>query len=124
MADYHPVLARAVARLESNTPEARAALYDRARAAFLIHAGGMSELDSARERLALETAIRKIEDAAPQARPAPPHPATAAATKPSLSSPLHRPTTAFRVISIFFPNWWPIDVTCISLYSVARLPSR
>jgi hypothetical protein len=133
MADYHPLIASAVAKLESNTPEARAALYERVRSAFLTHSAGMSELDVGRERLALEIAIRDIEGAAIRVRSMPPPvppplvptpPAPASPPKPSLSSPLHRPTTVFLVISIFFPNWWLIDVTCMSLYWVARLPLR
>jgi hypothetical protein len=72
MADYHPLVARAVEGLEDNTGEARRSLYERARAALVAQLRGvtpaLSESDITRERLALEEAIRKIE--AEQARKA------------------------------------------------------
>jgi hypothetical protein len=70
MADYHPLIARAVAGLGENTAEARRSLYERARAALVAQLRGttppLSESDITRERLALEEAIRKVE--AEQAR--------------------------------------------------------
>jgi hypothetical protein len=70
MADYHPLIARAVAGLGENTAEARRSLYERARAALVTQLRGttppLSESDITRERLALEEAIRKVE--AEQAR--------------------------------------------------------
>ena len=70
MADYHPLVARAVAGLDENTAEARRALYERARAALVKQLRGtnppLSESDITRERLALEEAIRRVE--AEQAR--------------------------------------------------------
>ena len=53
MADYHPLIARAVSGLDKNTGENRRALYDRARAALVSQLRG--------ERLALEEDIRKVE---------------------------------------------------------------
>src|SRR5215470_2734771 len=65
MADYHPLIARAVAGLERNTGDARRALYERARSALVAQLRGvqpaLSESDVTRERLALEEAIRKVE---------------------------------------------------------------
>ncbi|MGH6665598.1 MAG: hypothetical protein ACREB2_11965 [Pseudolabrys sp.] len=65
MADYYPLVARAVAGLEKNTGENRRALYDRARTALVAQLRGvepaLDESDITRERLALEEAIRKIE---------------------------------------------------------------
>src|SRR5262249_60517419 len=65
MADYHPLIARAVAGLERNTGDARRALYGRARTARVAQLRGvtpaLSESDVTRERLALEEAIRKVE---------------------------------------------------------------
>ncbi len=65
MADYYPLIARAVAGLERNTGDARRSLYERARAALLAQlrsvSPGLSESDITRERLALEEAIRKVE---------------------------------------------------------------
>jgi hypothetical protein len=65
MADYYPLIARAVAGLEKNTGEARRGLYERARTALVDQLRGASpalgESDITRERLALEEAIRKVE---------------------------------------------------------------
>ena len=73
MADYHPLIARAVAGLEKNTGENRRALYERARVALVAQLRGVApaldESEITRERLALEEAIRKVEaEAARQAR--------------------------------------------------------
>jgi hypothetical protein len=65
MADYYPLISRAVAGLEKNSGEARRALYERARAALLAQLRGvtpaLNESDITRERLALEESIRKVE---------------------------------------------------------------
>src|SRR6478752_6083129 len=65
MADYYPLIARAVAGLEKSTGEARRVLYERARTALVTQLRGvqpaLSESDITRERLALEEAIRKVE---------------------------------------------------------------
>ena len=65
MADYYPLIARAVAGLEKNNGENRRALYERARAALLAQLRGLTpsldESDITRERLALEESIRKVE---------------------------------------------------------------
>src|SRR3954463_5160366 len=65
MADYYPLISRAVAGLEKNSGENRRALYDRARAALLAQLRGVTpaldESDITRERLALEESIRKGE---------------------------------------------------------------
>ena len=65
MADYYPLIARAVAGLEKNSGENRRALYERARAALLAQLRGLTpaldESDITRERLALEESIRKVE---------------------------------------------------------------
>jgi hypothetical protein len=65
MADYYPLIARAVAGLDKNTGDARRAIYDRARTALLNQLRGvepaLSETEITRERLALEEAIRKVE---------------------------------------------------------------
>ncbi|MFY9692948.1 MAG: hypothetical protein WAK35_04300, partial [Xanthobacteraceae bacterium] len=90
MADYHPLIARAVEGLENSTGEARRGLYERARAALVAQLRSidppLSEADITRERLALEDAIRKVEAesmrkaraerpaSAPPPRPAPPRP--------------------------------------------------
>ena len=96
MADYHPLIARAVEGLENSTGEARRGLYERARAALVSQLRSidppLSEADITRERLALEDAIRKVEAesvrkaraerAAPPPRPAPPKPPPAPLATP------------------------------------------
>lgn len=88
MADYHPLIARAVGGLDHNTGENRRALYERARSALVNQLRGvdppLDEEEITRERLALEDAIRRIEtEAADREQPAPP-PEPAPASKPSL----------------------------------------
>jgi hypothetical protein len=85
MADYYPLIARAVAGLENNTGDGRRVLYERARAALVAQLRGVSpaldESDVTRERLALEEAIRKVE--------------AEAARKPKVESP-RGPTAKVR----------------------------
>src|SRR3954452_15363256 len=66
MADYYPLVAKAIAGLEKNTGEGRRMLYERARTALVAQLRGMNdppltEAEITRERLALEEAIRKVE---------------------------------------------------------------
>lgn len=66
MADYYPLIARAVAALDpSASGESRRALYERARTALITQLRGvepaLSEAEITRERLALEEAVRKVE---------------------------------------------------------------
>jgi hypothetical protein len=65
MADYYPLITRAVAGLEKSTGEGRRGLYERARNALVEQlrsvTPALSESDITRERLALEEAIRKVE---------------------------------------------------------------
>src|SRR3989442_14896756 len=65
MADYYPLISRAVGALEKNTGENRRVIYDRARAALLAQLRGVTppldESDITRERLALEESVRKVE---------------------------------------------------------------
>jgi len=69
MADYYPLIARAVAGLDPNASgESRRALYERARTALIAQLRGvqppLSEAEITRERLALEEAVRKVESEA------------------------------------------------------------
>lgn len=59
-----------------------------------------------RERRALEDAVRRVERDSP---------------KLAIANPLHQPSTISLVISLIFPRLWLIDVTCMSLYWVARI---
>jgi hypothetical protein len=62
MADYYPLISRAIAALDNKSKEARSAVYDGARTAL---ANQFQEADPLflveRERLALEDAINKVE---------------------------------------------------------------
>lgn len=99
MADYYPLIARAIAGLDPSAPgEQRRALYERARTALISQLRGvqpaLSEAEITRERLALEDAVRRVEaDAArraaalqanepPRERPAAPPPQTPSAAPP------------------------------------------
>ena len=94
MADYEPLIARAIAGLEQNTGENRRVLYERARGALLNQLRGvdppLEEGDITRERLALEEAIRKVEAEVaakeeaeiPAAEPTPEPPPTPLAESP------------------------------------------
>src|SRR5246500_735804 len=71
MADYYPLIARAIAALDPNAPgESRRALYERARTALVAQWRGvqppLSESEITRERLSLEEAVRKVESEAAQ----------------------------------------------------------
>jgi hypothetical protein len=65
MANYYPLIARAVAGLDLNTGDARRTLYERARTALVAQLRGvepkLDDSEMTRERLALEEAIRKVE---------------------------------------------------------------
>lgn len=65
MADYYPLLARAISGLPENTGEQRRIVYERARAALLAQLRGadppLPDAEVTRERLALEEAVRRVE---------------------------------------------------------------
>ena len=65
MPNYHPLVARAVLRLENNTPAARHAVFERARVILIdqlrIRQPPASDSEITRERAALEDAIQKVE---------------------------------------------------------------
>lgn len=71
MADYYPLIARAVEGLTERTPDARRAVYERARTALVAQLRSLnpplSEADIARESTSLDTAIARVEaDYAPE----------------------------------------------------------
>src|SRR5258706_6553723 len=71
MADYSPLIARAIAGLDPSAPgESRRALYERARSALIAQLRSvqppLSESEITRERLSLEEAVRKVESEAAQ----------------------------------------------------------
>jgi hypothetical protein len=65
MADYYPILARAVSALATNNAQARQELYEHARAVFIaqLHRQDpqLSALESIRHSIAFETAILRVE---------------------------------------------------------------
>jgi hypothetical protein len=65
MADYYPLISRAIVGLEKNERETRHAFYERARTALLAELQAimpaLSEPDITRELMALEEAIRRVE---------------------------------------------------------------
>ena len=65
MADYHPLIARAVSRLKDNTPAARHVVYEQARIILIeqlrIRQPPASDSEIRRERATLEDAIRRVE---------------------------------------------------------------
>jgi hypothetical protein len=75
MAEYYPLLAKAIAGLPNSTPEARRAVYERARKALLAQLQNLQppvpEADVARETRALDSAVARIEAelAAPNGSP-------------------------------------------------------
>jgi len=71
MADYYPLIARAISGLDASAPgESRRALYERARSALIAQLRSvqppLTESEITRERLSLEEAIRKVESEAAQ----------------------------------------------------------
>jgi hypothetical protein len=77
--DYHTLIAQAVGSLDRNASKARRALYERARATQVMQLRAirplLSESAIAKERLALESAIRKVEtDAARKSETKPSEP--------------------------------------------------
>ncbi|PSC06944.1 histidine kinase [Alsobacter soli] len=103
MADYYPLISRAVANLAESTPEQRRALYERATNALIGQLRNteppIAEADIDRERVALEDAIRRVETEYGGGVPAtsdifepsvPPRPAEQAA-RPVQQTTAHRP---------------------------------
>ncbi len=73
MADYYPLIARAISGLDENASgETRRALYERARTALIAQLRNvqpaLSEAEITRERLALEDAVRRVRSRCRQAR--------------------------------------------------------
>jgi len=81
--DYYSLLTRAIPALDTNTTESRHALYDRARAAQIAQLRkldpALTKSEIARERMALEHAIRDVEAEAP--------PTASSRTTPSPANP-------------------------------------
>lgn len=102
MAEYYPLLAKAVAGLSNATPEMRRAVYERARNALLTQLKSLdppiADADVAKETDALDSAVARLEaelnDAAKGQQPVQAAAAAAAATpahKPLRPNPLQTP---------------------------------
>ncbi|TAL82751.1 MAG: hypothetical protein EPN75_01900 [Beijerinckiaceae bacterium] len=103
MAEYYPLLAKAVAGIPNSTPEMRRAVYERARKALLAQLTNLTppipESDIARETQSLDEAVARLEaeladSGGKTAAPAPAAPADEPAAKaaaPKISPPLSRP---------------------------------
>src|SRR5947209_1146605 len=104
MADYYPLLAKAVAAQAQSDPEKRHAIYERARKALLGQLRAIQppvpEPDIERENQALDDAISRLEAeiAAGQAAPpaAPPEAPAAAAPAPPPTGSTARPRLSLR----------------------------
>lgn len=100
MADYFPLLVRAISGLPQNTGDARKAVYDRARAALLKQLRGVEpplpEGEILRQRQALEEAIRRVEAEqtpdAPVEAPSEVAPAEEVPAETPTAAPLPKPT--------------------------------
>lgn len=118
MADYYPLIARAVERLSENNPEMRSSVYERARSALIDQLRTLdpplSEADIARERIALDEAIARVEadftdppieiDAEPEPPPEPDPPPLArpvlAPPAPPEPEPFPEPAEELRAIPL------------------------
>jgi hypothetical protein len=100
MADYYPLISRAVSRLESNTPAARDVVFQRARGILMhqirIRQPLASDSEITHERAALEDAIQKVE--AESARLAIQHAGSAPA-------PRTKSTEQSLPFQVSEPNW-------------------
>src|SRR3954452_23383618 len=95
MADYYPLIARAVEALSEQSPNLRRAVYDRARTALTEQLRGLdppvSEADIFRERLSLDAAIDRVEAEHGEPVTAPQPPPTVARLDRPGSGPPARP---------------------------------
>ena len=103
MAEYYPLLARAVASMPNSTPQARSAIYERARKALIGQLRTIDppvpEEDISRESRALDDAVARLEseiEAATRAmtaaaRPTPPQPPAPPQSSASRAEPPRRP---------------------------------
>src|SRR3982751_3744038 len=92
MADYYPLIARAVDGMDESTPQTRGAVYERARTALMQQLRSLepplSEEDIERERLSLDDAIARVE--------ADHHPLPAEPRPPPSFDPADKPPAADR----------------------------
>src|SRR5271166_7005566 len=99
MADYYPLLAKAVSGLKTSTPETRGAIYERARKALLGQLRSMQppapENAIEREARALDEAVARLErEFGPVAQAATGSVAEGATQQPFAPPPVPEPGTA------------------------------
>ncbi|KMO43960.1 histidine kinase, partial [Methylobacterium tarhaniae] len=92
MADYYPLLARALEALPDRSPDMRHTVYERARAALIGQLRSLdpplSEADIEAERVSLDRAIARLEiEHGGQPEPAPPEPPQEASAPREASEP-------------------------------------
>jgi hypothetical protein len=115
--DFYPIIARAVASLADNTPEARQAVYERARSILLTQLSEQLTPDTqiAREQKALEAATEKVEMNWPAGLSKSFRGRKQTRNNQLKIAPKSREPIIWQRASL-------IDVTCMSLWWVARLP--
>src|SRR4051794_10534356 len=103
MADYYPLIARAIDGLSDGSPAMRSSIYERARTALIEQLRSLApppaEADIERERVAPDAAIARVEaeraPAPPPPSSSPPPPAyTPAAPAPAYAPPPPAPAFA------------------------------
>lgn len=99
--DYYAVINRAVGNLSSNDRTSRQRIYERARTLLDSELRGQDRSRTKYEWKSFEKAIRDVEKDKKKVEPA---------------------STALLCLSIFFPSYWMLDCTSMSLYWVARFP--
>src|SRR5215218_8951485 len=108
MADYYPLISRALDGLSDKSPDTRRAVYDRARGALMAQLQSLdpplAPAEITRERLALDEAIERVEaeyalgEAAFEPPPAPQPPASVAPPpRPPATTQLDRPAAPLRL---------------------------
>jgi len=115
--DYHSLISATISILPADDRANRETIYNRARAVLKSQILSSAEFDQ--EQLSLEIAIWRLEKAyrARTSNLRIDHNQTI-----RLSDPRHQTSTAGLLFSIWLlPAIWEIDVTCMSLYWVARL---
>lgn len=104
---FHTILTDVINRDGNSAREARQAIYERARSTLKAAPAP----DTGAQSVSLEAAISRVER-------------EALAREKQIDVELSRlkpASTVLLVASLFFPQWWAIDATSLSLYWVARL---
>jgi hypothetical protein len=105
---YYQLLSNAFSQLDNRDWEQRLAIYNKVRTILSDQLSDQGKARAKVERRALETAIAKI-DAEQRSQEREEHRAAPA-------------STVLLVFSLIFPGIWIMDLTCVSLYWIARLP--